>query len=153
MGEDLGTQHTPLISMDILKRHILPRQKPFFDLCKSHELPTLLHTCGSSSWAYEEYIKLGLRGVETLQPEAADMSPSYLKEHFGGRLAFHGSISTAGPLAYGTPGDVEADVKAKCDIYRPTRGYFISPTHSIQDNSPLENVLRMYEAALKYGKY
>ena len=101
IGEDLGTQEAPMISMDLLKKHILPRQKPFFDLAAAYDLPVMIHTCGSSSWAYEEYIKLGLKAVDTLQPEAHDMSPEHLKKTYGGRLAFHGCISTAGPVATG----------------------------------------------------
>ena len=39
------------------------------DLAKAYDLPVLLHTCGSSSWAYEEYIDMGVTAVDTLQPE------------------------------------------------------------------------------------
>ena len=153
MGEDLGTQIAPMISLDLYNKVLRPIHQKFIDLAKSYNLPVMVHTCGCSSWIYEEFIKMGVTGVDTLQPEAVDMSPEYLVKHFGGRLAFHGSISTAGPLAYGTPEDVEKNVKETCDIYRDTLGYMIAPTHSIQDNSPLENVLAMYKAALKYGKY
>ena len=153
MGEDLGTQHSPLISMQIFHKHILPWHKKFFDLATSYNLPVLMHTCGSSSWAYEDYIKAGLKGVDTLQPEAANMGPRYLKDTFGGRLFFHGCISTAGPLAYGTVADVVADVRETLDIMMPGGGYMLSPTHAIQDNSPPENVAAMYEAAHKYGRY
>jgi len=62
----------------------------------------MIHTCGSSSWAYEDFIEMGITVVDTLQPEAKDMAPEYLKKTFGGRLAFHGCISTAGPVASGT---------------------------------------------------
>ncbi|MFA6470527.1 MAG: hypothetical protein WCU00_00690, partial [Candidatus Latescibacterota bacterium] len=86
IGEDLGTQHTPLISMAMLKKHILPRHKRFFDLAKAYNLPVMMHTCGSSSWAYDEYIGMGLSAVDTLQPEAANMSPAYLKKTFRNRL-------------------------------------------------------------------
>lgn len=153
IGEDLGTQHTPLIGMDILKKHLLPRQKPFFDLAKSHGLYVMMHTCGSSSWAYPEYIKLGLNGVDTLQPEAAFMSPSYLKQTFGDQLFFHGCISTAGPVAYGTVEDTIKDVRDTLEVMMPGGGYCLCPTHQLQDNSPLENVLAMYETAHKYGRY
>ena len=153
MGEDLGTQHTPLISEQILKKHILPRQKPFFDLCKYYNLPTLLHTCGSSSWAYDYYIDLGLSGVETLQPEATGMNPEYLKDKFGGRLAFHGCISTAGPLAYGTAEQTAANVKETLEIMMPTCAYMLSPTHQIQDNTPVANVISMYQTAHDFGRY
>ncbi len=153
LGEDLGTQHTPIIGKEIFYKHIISRQKPFFDLAKEYNLPVMLHTCGSSSWSYEDYIKIGLNGVDTLQPEATDMSPKYLKEKFGGRLFFHGSISTAGAIAYGSTDDVIKEVKDTLDVMMPGGGYMLSPTHSIQDNSPVENVLAMYEAAHKYGRY
>jgi len=96
---------------------------------------------------------MGVKAVDTLQPEATDMSPRYLKEKFGGRLAFHGCISTAGPLAFGTVEDVINNVKETLEIMMPGGGYCLAPTHAIQDNSPTANVVAMYEAAHKYGKY
>jgi len=90
--------------------------------------------------------------VDTLQPEAHNMSPGYLVEHFGGRLNFRGCISTAGPLAYGTAQEVEDNCREVLDIMRPVGGYHFAPTHAIQDNSPTENVLAMYRAVHQYGK-
>lgn len=153
IGEDLGTQHAPIIGMDILERNILPFQKPFFDLAAAYNLPVMMHTCGSSSWAYEKYIQMGLKAVDALQPEATNMSPEYLKETFGGRLTFHGCISTAGPVVTGTPEDVVAYCHDTLDIMMPGGGYCFSPTHQLQDNSPTENVVAMYEAARKFGVY
>lgn len=153
IGEDLGTQHTQLISMDILKKQILPRHKPFLDLAKSLGIPVMMHTCGSSSWAYDEYIKLGLSGVDTLQPEAANMSPEYLKARFGNELFFHGGISTAGSLSFGSKEQTVEEVRRTLNAMMPGGGYTLAPTHSIQDNSPLENVLAMYECAHTLGRY
>jgi uroporphyrinogen decarboxylase len=153
MGEDLGSQRTPLISMDIFKKHILPVHAQLIGLAASYGLPVMLHTCGSSSWAYEEYIGSGLKGVDTLQPEAAKMEPRYLKDTFGGRLFFHGCISTAGPLAFGTLEETVQNCKDILDIMMPGYGYCFSPTHSLQDNSPTENVIAAYKTAHTYGRY
>ena len=139
--------------MDLFRKHIRPRHQRFFDLAKAYNLPVMLHTCGASSWAYEEYIAMGLAAVDTLQPEAKDMSPAYLKKTFGGRLAFHGCISTAGPVAYGTVQDVVDYCRQTLDIMMPGGGYCFSPTHSLQDNSPTENVVAMYETVHRCGKY
>jgi hypothetical protein len=153
MGEDLGTQIGPLISMEMFTKKILPRQRRFIDLAASYGVPAMLHTCGCSSWTYEEYIKAGLKAVETLQPEVKDMAPEYLKEKFGGRLVFHGCISTAGALTYGSIDDVDECIKHTMEVMKPGGGYCLAPTHRIQDNTPLENVLCMYEKAKEYGKY
>ena len=126
--------------------------KVFF-LAAAYDLPVMMHTCGSSSWAYEEYIKLGLAAVDTLQPEATDMSPEHLKKTFGGRLAFHGCISTAGPVATGTVEETIEYCQNTLNIMMPGGGYCFAPTHSLQDNSPTENVVAMYETAREYGRY
>jgi uroporphyrinogen decarboxylase len=153
LGEDLGTQLAPMISLELFRKHIRPRHQKFVDLAKSFNLPVMIHTCGSSSWAYEDFIEMGINAVDTLQPEAKNMSPAYLKEHFGGRLAFHGCISTAGPVAYGSAEDVVKNVRETLAIMMPGSGYCFAPTHALQDNSPTENVVAMYEAAHKYGTY
>lgn len=153
MGEDLGTQIGPMISIELFRKHILSRHKKILDLAKSFDIPVMLHSCGSSSWTYEDYIKAGLRAVDTLQPEAKNMEPEYLRDNFGGRLVFHGCISTAGPLAFGSVEEVIADSKKIMDIMMPGFGYCFAPTHAIQDNSPLENVLAMYKTAHEYGRY
>ncbi len=153
LGEDLGTQRGPVVSLELFRRHIRPRIQKFVDLAKAHSIPTMIHSCGSSSWAFDDFIDMGIDVVETLQPEAADMAPAYLKHRYGDRLAFHGCISTAGPLATGTPDDVRRDVRQTLDIMMPGGGYILSPTHSVQDNSPTENVLAMYQTAQQYGVY
>lgn len=153
LGEDLGTQIAPMISLDLYRRTIKPIQKQFTDLAANYGLPVLIHTCGSSSWAYEDFLEIGIRGVDTLQPEAVNMSPAYLAEHFGGRLNFRGCISTAGPLAYGSPDEVRQYCADTLAVMMAVRGYHFAPTHAIQDNSPTENVIAMYQAAHDLGRY
>ena len=153
MGEDLGTQFSPLISLDLFRRHIRPRYQPFVDMAKQYNALSMIHTCGCSSWAYDDFVEMGVSIVDTLQPEAKNMDPAYLKSHFGGRLSFHGCISTAGPLAYGTVEETVSYVRDTLDIMMPGGEYALAPTHLIQDNSPTENVLAMYEAAKTYGTY
>jgi len=153
LGEDLGTQIAPLISLELYREKIKPIHKQFVDLAHSYNLPAMIHTCGSSSWVYEDFIEMGVRGVDTLQPEAVNMSPEYLVKNFGGRLNFRGCISTAGPLSTGTVQQVEEVCRDTLEIMKPTRGYHFAPTHQIQDNTPVENVIAMYNCAHKYGQY
>ena len=153
LGEDLGTQIGPLISPLLFRKHIRPRHQKLVDLAKHFGIPVMIHSCGSTSWAFDDFIEMGISVVDTLQPEAKDMAPADLKEHYGDRLAFHGCISTAGPVAYGTIEEVREDVRQTLGVMMPGGGYALAPTHSIQDNSPTENVVAMYEAAREYGQY
>ncbi len=153
MGEDLGTQIAPIINPELYRKIIRPFHQQFIDLAKSFGIPVMVHTCGSSSWAYEDFIEMGVAAVDTLQPEACNMSPEYLKRTFGGRLAFHGCISTAGAVATGTVAETVETCRRTLDIMMPGGGYCFAPTHCLQDNSPTANVLAMYETARTCGTY
>jgi uroporphyrinogen decarboxylase len=153
LGDDLGTQRGPLVSPRLYRKHIKPWHAEFAALGNAFGIPVAIHSCGSSSWAFEDFIEIGINVVDTLQPEAANMAPAYLKQRYGDRLAFHGCISTAGPLAYGTVDEVVDNVRETLAVMMPGGGYALSPTHQIQDNSPTENVVAMYEAAHAYGTY
>jgi uroporphyrinogen-III decarboxylase len=126
MGEDLGTQESPMISMALFRKHIRPRQQRFIDLARAWDLPVVLHTCGSSSWTYDDYIEMGVSVFDTLQPEAKNMAPRYLKQRFGDRAAFHGCISTAAVVAFGAVDDVVANVRETLDIMMPGGGYALA---------------------------
>ncbi|RKX28255.1 MAG: hypothetical protein DRP71_17570 [Verrucomicrobia bacterium] len=153
IGEDLGTQQSPLVSKQLFRNYIRPQLERFVHLANTYDLPTMVHSCGSSSWAYPDFIEMGVRVVDTLQPEAVDMAPAYLKETYGHNLSFHGCISTAGPVAAGTRDETIASVEEVLAVMMPDGGYALSPTHMLQDNSPTENVLAVYETALEKGRY
>jgi uroporphyrinogen decarboxylase len=153
MGEDLGTQKGPMISPAMFRKHIRPRHQRVVDLAKRYKLPVAIHSCGSSSWAFDDFIAMGIDVVDTLQPEAKDMAPAYLKARFGDRLSFHGCISTAGPVAWGSVQQTIDNVRDTLDVMMPGGGYAFAPTHMLQDNSPTENVVAMYRAAQEYGRY
>lgn len=153
LGEDLGTQIGPIISMEVFRKHIRPRLQHLCDLAKAYDVFVMMHTCGSSSWAYNDFVEMGIHIVDALQPEAKNMSPEYLKKTFGGRLAFHGCISTAGVLATGSSEQVAEYCRNTLDIMMPGGGYCFAPTHLMQDNTPTENVIMLYEIAKKHGVY
>jgi uroporphyrinogen decarboxylase len=153
LGEDLGTQRGPMISGALYDAQFRERHQRFIDVGREYGALVMFHSCGSSSWVFDRWIEMGVEIIDTLQPEAVNMEPDYLKATYGDRLAFHGCISTAGPVAYGTPDDTVKNVRDTLATMMPGGGYALAPTHLLQDNSPVENVVAMFEAALEYGVY
>lgn len=153
MGEDLGTQIGPLISKEMFRRVIRPRHQKFIDLATVYNVPVMMHSCGSSSWAFDDFIEMGIIAVDTLQPEAILMKPAYLKAKYGDKLAFHGGFSTAGSVVSGTEEAVLKELETLLGVMMEGGGYLFSPTHLLQDNSSLENVLAVYQALPKVGRY
>lgn len=152
LGEDLGTQRAPMVSHALFCDVLKPVMARFVDLAKHHGLKVMVHSCGASSWAFEDFIGLGVHAVDTLQPETLDMAPELLAARFGGRLCFHGCISTAA-LARQSAGEVEAACRDALRVMMPTKGYCFAPTHLIQDNTPVGNILAMYQTAHNEGVY
>jgi uroporphyrinogen decarboxylase len=56
-------------------------------------------------------------------------------------------------MAHGTPEEVTETCRRILEVMMPGGGYCFAPSHQLQDNTPVENVVAMYEAAGKYGVY
>lgn len=153
IGEDLGTQIGQMISMKVFRQQIRPRLQQYVDLALAHGIVVMFHSCGSSSWVFEDLLEMGITIIDTLQPEAKNMQPEYLKAHFGDRLSFHGAITTGGAIAFGTLEEARETVRRTLEIMMPGGGYALAPSHALQDNSPTENVLAIYEIGKQYGVY
>jgi uroporphyrinogen-III decarboxylase len=61
-------------------------------------------------------------------------------------------IDSSDKLNFGTPKDVEEEVKRCIKAAAMGGGYFIGPSHTIL-NAPWENVLALRAAIEKYRKY
>ena len=153
MGEDLGSQIGPLISLEMYRDVLRKRHQQFIDLAAAYDIPVMMHSCGSSSWFFEDFISMGIAAVDTLQPEATRMDPLYLKKTYGDRLAFHGGFSTAGSVVDAPREVVRAELRELLEVMMAGGGYLFAPTHLLQDNSRLENVVGVYQSLIELGRY
>ena len=80
------------------------------------------------------------------------MNLKELKKTFGKVLCFHGGVDNQKVLPFGSPRDVEKEVIHCLDtLASDGTGYILSSCHNIQPNTPLENIIAMYESAHYYG--
>ena len=76
-----------------------------------------------------------------------------LSARFGGKLCFYGGIDVQGTMIHGTPDDVRKEVNKLVDLFgRFNGGYICSTSHSIMPETPLDNIIAMFEA-IKDIKY
>ena len=85
--------------------------------------------------------------ISPIQTQAQGMDPAALKTEYGDVLSFHGAIDTQTTLPFGTPGDVRREVRERIAVLGAGGGYILAPTHNVQPDTPLANVLALYEAA------
>jgi uroporphyrinogen decarboxylase len=148
LGEDCGTQKGRLFSPEVFDAFFVPRIKPFFDLAHEHGALAMFHSCGDTHEIMPTFIEMGLDILDAMQPEPAGMDPETIKRQFGDRLTFCGLISTQDTLPHKSADEVRAEVRHRKQVVGRGGGYILSPAHCIQPDTPLENVLALYEEAL-----
>ena len=151
LGEDCGTQNGPLFSPETFNRFFRPRLKRFIDLAHEFGAYAMLHSCGSNRALMPTFVEIGLDIEDAMQPEAVGMDPEEIKNKFGSELTFCGLISTQETLPYGSVEDCRAEALHRIEVVGRDGGYFFSPAHNIQPDTPLENVLAIYEVVNGFG--
>ena len=71
---------------------------------------------------------------------------------YGDKISFHGTIGTQTVMPKGTPQDVKEAVWRNLDIAGEKGGLFAAPTHMLEPEVPLENILAYVEACRTYKK-
>jgi uroporphyrinogen decarboxylase len=150
-ADDLGTQRGPLLSRAMFDEYVRPGQQRIFDVAQRYGKPIMYHSCGSVVALIPALMEMGVSVLDPIQVQAAGMEPKALAARFGGRLGFHGSIDTQHTLPFGTPEDVRAEVRQRCEIFRPYGGFTIAPSQGLLPEVPTENIVAMYEAAWEFG--
>lgn len=138
-GDDYGAQKNMLFSPKVWRRSIKPRLAQMFAPFREAGLPVLMHSDGQIQAIIPDLIEIGLTALNPVQPEVLDHS--WLRETFGGRLAYYGGISTQTVLPEGSPDDVRLAVK-ECmhQLALDGTGLVIAPSHRLMTDIPLENV-------------
>ncbi len=149
-GGDLGTQRAMMLSPDLWRKHVKPYSAELIRSFKEMGLVTFYHSCGSLVPVIEDFIELGLDILDPIQPQAAGMSAENLKRQFGGRLSFHGGIDEQELLPRGTPAQVREEVQRIISVFGADGGYIACAAHAIQPDTPPENAMAMYDAALAW---
>ena len=154
IGNDFGSQTGPLLSEPLFRRFILPHLWRLIDLGHAYGQKVMLHCCGSVAELIPAMIEAGLDGLHAVQPSCRGMDLAKLKADFGKRILFNGAVDSHHALINGTPTSVRAETHRVLDIMMPGGGYVAGASHdAILEETPVENVLAMFDAIREYGKY
>jgi len=152
VADDLGHQGGPMMSLELFRKHIKPRQKEVIDFIRARtDAHIFIHSCGSIRQFIPDFIENGMDIINPVQINAADMDPAQLKRQFGDRLSFWGGIDTQHVLPYGTPEQVAAETERIIEILGENGGYVLNPVHNVQADVPAENIIAMCETATRHG--
>jgi uroporphyrinogen decarboxylase len=151
--DDLGCQHGLLISPASFDRFLTGAYERCIGLAKAFGIRVFHHDDGAMADMLPRLVGLGIQVLNPIQWRLPGMNPARLKREYGGRIAFHGGIDNQYVLPFGTLAEVEDEVGyCLSTLASDGTGYVLAPCHNIQGITPIENVIRMYEAAISDGR-
>jgi len=146
IGDDYGYNQGLQMSLEMWREIVKPTLKKYVEIIHNYGAKALLHSCGNIGELFGDLIEIGFEGVESLKPKSNDLIG--LKQKYGDKLAFLGTIDDSEMLNYSTPAEVKKSVTQSIRDLGPS-GYIPGATNFLLDQ-PVDNVLAMFEAINEY---
>ena len=151
-GDDVGTQQGLMVSPQIYRKYLKPRQHKLFRAIREETNARIhYHTCGSIYPLVPDFIEIGVDILNPVQVSAKDMDPARLKREFGDKLSFWGGVDTQRVLPQGSPEEVKEEVRRRIKEMGKSGGYILGEVHNIQPDVPPENIVAMFKAGREFS--
>ena len=149
IGDDMGAQNSMIISPKMWRKFLKPLVANFIAELKAinPQVKVAYHSDGAIQPIIPDLIEIGLDVLNPIQP--ASMDPARLKQEYGDKLCFWGSIDEQHTLPFGTPADVETEIKTRLQTLGKNGGLILGPTHHVQLDTPLQNFWSMVNTITK----
>jgi len=148
LGDDVGGQEAMMMSPILWRELLKPRLASIITAIKTERPGVLLayHSCGAIRPIIGDLIEIGVDVLNPIQPLCPGMNPLELKQEFGSELAFMGGLDTQELLIYATAEEVYRQTRSLIEGMSTGGGYIMAASHTIQPDTPLENILAISRA-------
>lgn len=150
IGDDIGMQHSIMMSEELYCEWIKPRLKGLIAAAKAinPELVVLYHSCGYVVPFIPHLMEAGIDVLTPLQSECMEFQK--IHEEYGDVLSFHGTIGTQTIMPFGTPQEVREAVFRNLDLCGSQGGLMVAPTHLLEPEVPYANIEAYVQACRDY---
>jgi uroporphyrinogen decarboxylase len=140
--------------LDHYRQWILPYEKRLTDIARRMtKAKRSIHCCGSCYGLLPGFIEAGYEILNPVQTRAKNMEAWRLKKNYGDQLTFYGGVDVQRLLPFGTVDDVRRGVKDLIKTLGPGGGFLFATSHNLEPDTPMENIVALFDAAHEFGQY
>ena len=151
MGDDMGYNHSTMISPDLLRKHVFPWQKKVVEVIHSYDLPMILHSCGNLESIMDDLIDyVGIDAKHSYEDKIMPVTEA--KKKYGKRVSILGGVDVHF-LCTANEEQIRKYVDNVIDICAPGGGYALGTGNSVANYIPVDNYLAMLDEGRKKGIY
>ena len=151
MGDDMGYNHSTMISPELLRKYVFPWQKKVVEVIHSYNLPMILHTCGNLESIMDDLIDfVGIDAKHSYEDKIMPVTEA--KKKYGKRVSILGGVDVH-YLCTANEEQIRKYVDNVVDICAPGGGYALGTGNSVANYIPLNNYLVMLDEGRKKGIY
>jgi uroporphyrinogen decarboxylase len=145
LGDDWAMQTNLLIDLDTWRHFFKPR---YADICATikaanPDCKIAYHSDGAVTKLIPDLIEAGVEVLNPIQTDCVD--PAELQRDFGDQICFFGGVAVQSTLPQGTAAEIRAEYEWLKSTLGKGGGWICSPTHHVQLDTPVENLLTLMD--------
>jgi len=146
LGDDVAMQNGLIMKAETWREFLKPRLQKTIRAIKEvrPEVKIFYHSDGNVEQLIPELIEVGVDVLNPVQPEC--MNPSEIKQKYGDKLAFLGTVSVQQTMPYGSVNDVKMEVEQRIKTVGRNGGLVLAPAHVLGPEVQWENIVAFFEA-------
>ena len=152
LANDFAYNTGPFIKPELLWDLDFQYEKKIVDEVHRLGVPCVLHACGCQRDTLDMIVEIGVDALHALQPSAQN-DIREIKKRYGKRLTLIGNVDISRLLPYGSPWEVDRNVRDLIRDVGKDGGYVLTTCNGIMEDVPVQNAITMHLACEKYGHY
>ena len=152
LGDDVSTQLAMMMKVSTWRKYFKPRLARVIQAAKETRPDILIfyHGDGNLQAIIPELIEIGVEILNPIQPECMD--PVRIKEQYGDRLSFWGTLGTQTVIPFGTPQEVRQACLKMIHTVGRGGGLGLAPTHVLEPEVRWENIQSFVDTVREYNQ-
>ena len=144
-SDDIANQNALMFSPEMWREFFKPRMAKVYSAAREikPDIRIWYHSDGNCSAIIDDLVEIGLTILNPVQPECMDLVQ--IQKRYGDRLLFDGAVGTQSTFPWGSPDDMRSKVKELRGLFGGS--LLLAPTHVLEPEVPVDNILAFFEAA------